>query len=98
MDVHQHLWTPGFIDALRRKHAPPRLDGWTLHLSGEAPYEVDPRHHDIAHRAALEDANDLALVSLSSPLGVEHLPAAEAVPIIDAYHEDALALPRPFRA
>ncbi|MFI0419308.1 amidohydrolase [Spongiactinospora sp. 9N601] len=98
MDVHQHLWTPGFIAALRRRHAPPRLDGWTLHLSGEAPYEVDPRHHDIAHRASLEDANDLALVALSSPLGVEHLPAAEAVPIIDAYHEDALALPRPFRA
>jgi hypothetical protein len=98
VDVHQHLWTPAFTDALRRRRAAPRLDGWTLHLDGEPPYQVDPGDHEPGRRAALDRDLDLALVSLSSPLGVEHLPAGEAWPIIDAYHDDALALPRPFRA
>ncbi|GII00753.1 amidohydrolase family protein [Planobispora takensis] len=96
VDVHQHLWTPGFLDALRRRTASPRLDGWTLHLDGEPPYEVDPRDHDLDARLARNSGLDLALVSLSSPLGVEDLPPGDAWPIIDAYHDDALALPAPF--
>ncbi|MER5645834.1 amidohydrolase [Streptosporangium sp. NPDC002524] len=98
VDVHQHLWTPAFVDALRRRTTAPRLDGWTLHLDGEPAYEVDPADHDLAGRLALNEGLDLALVSLSSPLGVESLPPGEAWPIIDAYHEDALALPAPFGA
>ncbi|MBG0832391.1 amidohydrolase [Planomonospora sp. ID67723] len=98
VDVHQHLWTPAFTDALRRRTAPPRLDGWTLHLDGEPPYEVDPRDHDLAARLTLNAGLDLALVSLSSPLGVESLPPEEAWPLIGAYHDDALALPAPFGA
>ncbi|WP_344747511.1 hypothetical protein [Streptosporangium vulgare] len=98
VDVHQHLWTPAFVDALRRRTTAPRLDGWTLHLDGEPAYEVDPADHDLAGRLALNAGLDLALVSLSSPLGVESLPPGEAWPIIDAYHEDALALPAPFGA
>ncbi|MFF3439769.1 amidohydrolase [Streptosporangium sp. NPDC002721] len=98
VDVHQHLWTPAFVDALRRRTAAPRLDGWTLHLDGEPAYEVDPADHDLAGRLALNAGLDLALVSLSSPLGIESLPPDDAWPIIDAYHEDALALPAPFGA
>ncbi|MBG0815466.1 amidohydrolase family protein [Planomonospora sp. ID82291] len=98
VDVHQHLWTPAFLAALRSRTAPPFLDGWTLHLDGEPPYEVDPRDHDLAGRLALNAGLDLALVSLSSPLGVESLPPDESWPVIDAYHEDALALPAPFGA
>ncbi|GAA2912207.1 hypothetical protein GCM10010517_78770 [Streptosporangium fragile] len=96
VDVHQHLWTPAFVEALRRRTTAPRLDGWTLHLDGEPPYEVDPAGHDVARRQELNAGLDLALVSLSSPLGVESLPPEEAWPIIDAYHEGALALPAPF--
>jgi 6-methylsalicylate decarboxylase len=44
------------------------------------------------------DRLDLALVSLSSPLGVELLPAAEAAPLLEAYHLGALALPEGFGA
>lgn len=68
-DVHQHIWPPEFIELLRARTAPPRLDGWTLHLAGEPPYEVDPADHDIAARVGLARADglDLALVSLSSP-------------------------------
>ncbi|WP_405831330.1 amidohydrolase [Streptomyces sp. NBC_01176] len=97
-DVHQHLWPPAFIELLRARTAPPRLDGWTLHLTGEPPYEVDPADHDPAARTALArtDGLDLALVSLSSPLGIEFLPPADAAPLLAAFHDGALALPAPF--
>ncbi|GAA4499734.1 hypothetical protein GCM10023191_047120 [Actinoallomurus oryzae] len=99
-DVHQHLWGTAFADALRRRTTAPRLDGWTLHLDGEPSYDVDPADHDPAARAAqaAADGFDRVLTSLSSPLGVEWLPSAEAAPLLDAYHEDALALPAPFGA
>ncbi|MEU4700164.1 amidohydrolase [Nonomuraea dietziae] len=94
IDVHQHLWTPSFVEALRARSRPPYLDGWTLILDGEPPYEVDPADHDARDTTDL----DLALVSLSSPLGIEFLPPEEAWPLIDAYHEGALKLPEPFGA
>ncbi|MEW9551412.1 amidohydrolase family protein [Nonomuraea sp. NPDC050783] len=92
VDVHQHLWTSSFVAALRARTAPPRLDGWTLLLDGEPPYEVDPAHHEHRDTTGL----DLALVSLSSPLGAEFLPPEESWPLLDAYHEGALALGEPF--
>ncbi|WP_049574946.1 amidohydrolase family protein [Nonomuraea sp. SBT364] len=94
IDVHQHVWTPAFADALRGRAVPPRLDGWTLLLDGEPPYQVDPAVHEHRDTTGLE----LALVSLSSPLGIESLPPEEAWPLLDAYHEGALALPPPFGA
>ncbi|MEV5568920.1 amidohydrolase [Spirillospora sp. NPDC052269] len=100
MDVHQHLWGTPLLAALRARKAPPRLAGWTLHLAGEPPYEVDPDDHDVALRAGLARADglDLALISLSSPLGVEFLPPEQARPLLDAYHDGAAGLPAPFRA
>ncbi|TDE40522.1 amidohydrolase [Nonomuraea mesophila] len=94
IDVHQHLWTGAFVDALRARTSPPRLDGWTLLLDGEPPYAVDPADHGHRDTTGL----DLALVSLSSPLGVEFLPPEESWPLIDAYHDGALALGEPFGA
>ena len=100
IDVHQHLWPAPLLAALRQRTRPPRLRGWTLELAGEADYAVDPSAHDPALRAALARADglDLALVSLSAPLGIELLPASEAHELLDAYHEGALALGEPFRA
>lgn len=97
-DVHQHIWPPEFIELLRARTTPPYLDGWTLHLVGEPPYTVDPADHDTAARTRLADADslDLALVSLSGPLGIEHLPPGEATPLLTAFHDGALALPAPF--
>jgi len=99
-DIHQHLWPESLIDALRARTAPPRLCDWTLELAGEPDYVADPRDHDVAWRAELARADglDLALVSLSSPLGIESLAPAEAGELLDAYHEGALALPDPFGA
>ncbi|HEY0486656.1 MAG TPA: amidohydrolase [Mycobacteriales bacterium] len=99
VDVHQHLWPEELVEALRRRTAPPRLDGWTLYLGGEPPYPVGPGDHDVAARAALaaRQGTDLALVSLSSPLGIEHLVPEESAPLLDAYHAGTRGLPAPFR-
>jgi 6-methylsalicylate decarboxylase len=100
IDVHQHLWPEGLIDALRARRSPPRMRGWTLELAGEADYEVDPHTHDPDERAELarRDGLDLALVSLSSPLGIESLAPDEAADLLGSYHDGALALPAPFGA
>jgi hypothetical protein len=98
IDVHQHLWTPELVAALRARRRPPRLRGWTLELAGEPDYLVDPADHDVELRAAqaVADGIDLALVSLSSPLGIETLPPGEAGELLTAYHDGVLALPEPF--
>ncbi|WP_432943125.1 amidohydrolase family protein [Kribbella sp. CA-253562] len=97
IDVHQHLWPAEFVDRLRARTTPPYLSGWTLHTSGEQPYDVDPAAHAVDKRVALElDAGtSLAAVSLSSPLGIEQLGDAA---LLDAWHVGAAALPSPFRA
>ncbi|WP_242613930.1 amidohydrolase family protein [Actinomadura roseirufa] len=98
VDVHQHLWSPPLVEALRRRRVPPYLDGWKLHLAGEPPYDVDPADHDVAPRDARVRADGLgrALISLSCPLGVEALPPREARPLLDAHHEGTAALPASF--
>ena len=99
-DVHQHLWPEEFVDRLRARRRPPYLDGWTLHTRGEAPYDVDPAHHDVARRVATdqEDGVGLACVSLSAPLGIENLVRPEAGALIAAWHQGARALPDHFAA
>jgi 6-methylsalicylate decarboxylase len=98
IDVHQHLWSEGLIAALRARRTPPRMRGWTLELAGEPDYLVDPMSHDAEARAAeaAGDGVELALVSLSSPLGIETLPPEEANELLAAYHDGVLALPAPF--
>jgi len=100
VDVHQHLWPAELIDGLRRRTSGPRLKGWSLQLPGEPDFQVDPADHDPVRRAELAaaDGTGLALISLSSPLGIEHLPAAEAQPLLDAYHAGAAKLGAPFGA
>src|SRR3954447_23996855 len=75
-------------------------DGWRLRLRGEPEAPLDLGDHDPGRRAALAEADGLArvLVAPSTPLGIEALPAAEAEPVLDAYHEGAGALPEPFGA
>ena len=94
VDVHQHLWPEPLVDALRARTATPRLRGWTLETDGEPPYEVDPADHDPAKRAAADrDAGiDVAVLSLSSPLGIEWLATDDAAPLLDAWHAGAPSL------
>jgi hypothetical protein len=95
-DIHQHIWPGAFIERLRTRTRPPRLDGWTLHLAGEPPYEVRPEDHDAARRAGLDPDLGRIGVSLSCPLGIEHLAPDEAGPLLDAWHEGVRELPAPF--
>ena len=86
--------------ALRARARTPYLRGWTLFTHGEAPYEIDPAHHDVRLRLH-ENARDgigLACLSLSAPLGIESLRGPSAAALLDAWHEGAAALPSGFRA
>jgi hypothetical protein len=69
-----------------------------LELAGEPDYLVDPTSHDAGARAAqaAEDGLGLALVSLSSPLGIETVPPDDANELLAGYHDGVLALPVPF--
>lgn len=97
IDCHQHLWPPRLVDALRRRTSYPYLRNWTLYLAGEDPYAVGPAAHDVARRRRQEIGREQVLVSLSSPLGIEHLPGPEGGELIEVWHESALELGDPFR-
>jgi hypothetical protein len=102
IDVHQHLWTEPLIQALAARSELPFVrseNGLTvLYLAGERPYVVDLASEEPARRASLVelDGLDRALLCLSSPLGIEWLPREQALVLIDAYLEGALALEEPF--
>lgn len=97
IDIHQHLWPEPFLAALRARRRPPRLDGWTLELPGDAPYAVDPAAHDVERRAATAQ-DGVVGVAPSAALGLDRLEPPEAAELAAAWHEGALALPAPFRA
>ncbi|HET8756883.1 MAG TPA: hypothetical protein VFM58_12760 [Solirubrobacteraceae bacterium] len=77
-----------------------RATGWVLRLLGEPEAPVDLAEHDPDRRAALVDADglELALVAPSVPLGIEALPAGEAAPLLEAYHDGVAALGSRFGA
>jgi 6-methylsalicylate decarboxylase len=102
IDIHQHLWTEPLVAALAGRSELPFVrseHGLTvLFLAGERPYVIDLANEEPTRRAALveRDGLDRALLCLSSPLGIECLPREQARPLLDAYHEGALALDGPF--
>jgi hypothetical protein len=102
-DLHQHLWPEPFLAALERRTDAPALrrerDGTTtLVLAGEpaAPFSAAPHDGDRRREDLRADGIDRALVCLSSPLGIEALPRAEAQPLLDAWHDGVFALGEPF--
>jgi len=104
IDIHQHLWPEPLLRALSVRSEPPmlvrRAGGWALRLRGEPEAPVDLADHDPDRRAATvrADGLDRALVAPSVPLGIEALPAREADPLLEAYHEGVAALPDEFGA
>lgn len=76
-----------------------RSNGLTvLHSAGEQPYLIDLDAEAPPRRANQieQDGLDLALIALSSPIGVEALPREQARELIEAYLQGALALPAGF--
>ena len=100
IDGHQHLWPEQLTDRLRARTRPPYLRGWTLHTQTEPPYDVDPAQHDVPARIEADGACGVGLscVSLSAPLGIEHLPRSEVGALIAGWHDGARELPDHFAA
>lgn len=82
-DVHQHLWPPAVVAALRRRSEPPLLDGETL-VVGEGRFSFDAEAQRLGMRLAALDADgvDVAVVSLQPTLGLDAAPE-----VVDAYHD-----------
>ena len=101
IDLHQHLWPEPLVELLRAPSCRRRTCvAGPCTPPAKPPYDVAPRDHDPAHRMELDDRtrDRLACLSLSSPLGMEHLPEHEATPLIDAWHLGASELPTHFAA
>jgi predicted TIM-barrel fold metal-dependent hydrolase len=99
IDIHQHLWPEPLLAALSRRRRAPMLvrhgDGWSVRVPGEPDAPVDLAAHDPGRRLAALRAEglDRALIVPSVPLGIEALPAAEAEPLLAAYHDGVAQLP-----
>ena len=94
VDFHQHLWPEPFVSALSRRESPPLLRGATLEVLHLPPGEVDLGAHDLDARLALLDRDeiDVAVVCLSTALGIQELPPDEAAELIATYEEGILSL------
>ena len=104
VDVHQHFWTEPLVEALARRQRLPfvRREGrlCVVHVAGETPSAVDLDAERPAQRAALleRDRVDGAVIAISSPLGIEALPRAEAEELIGAHLDGVQALGERFGA
>ena len=100
VDVHQHLWTPALLAVLEERESPPFARGGAIHTPGEAPVTIDLDGERPAARRALlaRDGMDRAIIAISSPIGIEALPRAQAQPLIDAHLDGVLASGEPFAA
>jgi 6-methylsalicylate decarboxylase len=104
IDLHQHIWTESLLDALERRDRLPfvrRVNGLTtLHSAGEQPYVIEIASEAPSRRADLVhvDGIDLAVVALSSPIGIEALPRPEAEELIEAYLRGVAGLGSEFAA
>jgi hypothetical protein len=101
-DIHQHLWTEPLLDALRSRRTVPFVrddHGLTvLYCAGEQPYAIDLEAEAPDRRARLveDDQLDLAVLALSSPIGIEALAREDSTPLIEAHLEGLRGLSRAF--
>ncbi len=104
VDVHQHVWTEPLLRRLEARTTLPcvrRSNGLTvLHSTAEQPYVIDVAAEAPDRRAALvrRDSLDLAVVAISSPVGIEALPRESALELIDAHLEGVQSLSVDFAA
>src|ERR1039457_4071769 len=99
IDLHQHAWTQSLLDALAARERLPFVrrtpEGLTvLHSAGEPSYVIDlhtetPVSRD---RQLDRDGTDLAVIAISSPIGIEALSSHEAEALIAAHLDGVLAL------
>jgi 6-methylsalicylate decarboxylase len=104
VDTHQHIWTTPLLDELAARQQLPlvrREDGLTiLHSAAEQPYAIDVVAESAERRRAClrEDGLDLAVIAISSPIGIESLPREDGLVLIDAQLRGVAALGEGFAA
>jgi 6-methylsalicylate decarboxylase len=104
IDVHQHIWTEPLLDALEARSEVPfvrrKNDVTVLHSAGEHPYVIDVDAELPRRRADLldDDGVDLAVIAISSPIGIEALERVAALDLIDSHLTGVEALPAGFAA
>ncbi|MGA2926319.1 MAG: amidohydrolase [Solirubrobacteraceae bacterium] len=104
VDVHQHIWTAPLLEALAVRDSLPYVrrvaGGSVLHSAGERPYAIDAGAQAPRYRAGLvaSDGLDLALIALSSPVGIEALSRVEATRLIAAHLDGVRSLGEAFAA
>ena len=102
IDVHQHLLSEELIEALARRRRAPMLirrgEGWTFRVGGEPDSVLSFDATNVALRTVemRREKIDRALVALSTALGIETLPADEALPLLEAHHRGIEDLPSGF--
>jgi len=92
-DLHQHLWPPRFVTALRRRTSPPRLLQDDL-VTTEGRFRIHLHDHDpeARLRALDRDGLDVAVLSLQPSLGLDTLPDRERVALEEAWVESVQEL------
>jgi 6-methylsalicylate decarboxylase len=104
IDVHQHIWTTPLLDRLALRVRSPFVrreeDITVLQCAGEQPYLIDVAAEAPSRRAALvaADGVDLAVIALSSPIGIEALAREESQELIDAHLDGVHSLGPRFAA
>jgi 6-methylsalicylate decarboxylase len=104
VDVHQHIWTAPLLGAVAARDSLPyvrRRDGLTvLHAGGERPFVIDVDAESADRRTRLLHAEglELALIALSSPIGIEALAREAANELIKSHLEGVAALGDGFAA
>jgi predicted TIM-barrel fold metal-dependent hydrolase len=102
VDLHQHLWTPPLLDALAVRDELPfvrRADGLTvLYSVAEQPYVIVEESPKARAGQLAQDGIDVALIALSSPIGIETLPRDDASELIHSHLDGVAALPEQFAA
>ena len=92
-DIHQHLWPESFLERLAARTTPPSLDADVL-TTVEGRFPIDLGDHRLESRVAALDRDgiDVAVISLQTSLGFEHLSADERVVLEDTWAEGAREL------
>lgn len=102
VDLHQHLWTPPLLEALAVRDELPfvrRADGLTiLHSVAEQPYVIVEESVQARAGQLADDGIDIALIALSSPIGIETLARDDASELIHSHLDGVTALPEQFAA
>jgi len=92
-DIHQHLWSEGFVAALRARPIPPFLVRNEL-VTNEGRFAVDLAAHapEARIRALDREEIDVAVLSVQTTLGLDALAAGERDELEEVWAEEMRAI------